>query len=141
MTVYEAFDKICNEFIDRYHEWLQDERDLSEFDYFAKYGFVRPINLHQDNVESLVIFQQHVFCGRYLSKWKKYGYTAKIMRELHRSGFLKYQKDPRFWSMLCSKRHIYYIDLPTAKQIWEESSKRKHESIDDVVKRTFWLNT
>ena len=118
MTAAEAKERIKEEFIRRYYEWLDDEQNLSDHDYGWKYGWLKCETLHKDNQKSVLAFQKYIFSAyRSAVAWEKEGYTRQDIWQLAREGFLSEQERKEYgvW------RTYYFISQRIAKEIYKEA--------------------
>lgn len=113
MTAAEAKVKISEEFMNKFYEWLEDEKNLSDHDFGWKYGWCKPKKLHKDNLKAVTAFQTYIFCSyRNNEQWEKAGYERRVIWELCHESFLSEKME---------KWHTYYyISQRTAKQIYKE---------------------
>lgn len=120
MTMEEAKAKIKAEFMDGFYEWLKDEREMSEDTYGRKYGYGKGEVLHDDSWESLKVYREYFFGGRYLPGWERAGYTREVIRQLKGDGFLSYKEYSNWNARMRGKTDWYFISLKTAKAIYKE---------------------
>lgn len=122
MTSAEAKEMIKKEFIETYHEWLKDEREMPDDDYGRKYGWLKsPDGPHKDNFESVKVFMEYVFCGRYLPGWERAGFDKEVIWSLNKEGFLSYKWYQSYQARIRGKSDFYYISQKTARVIYKES--------------------
>ena len=122
MTTAEAKQAIKDEFIKRFYEWLDDEKNLSDNDFGRKYGWGRGENssLHKDNLKGVACFQKYFFQGRYIQGWEKVGYDRRAIWQLNHEGFLSYQYYSNSQAKALGRTEFYYISQKTAKEIFKE---------------------
>lgn len=114
MTAAEAQERIKEEFIRRYYEWLDDERNLSDHDYGWKYGWLKGPEPHRDNQKSVMVFQSYMFCAyRRAEDWEDQGIPRQLIWQLVREGFLSEE--------LKKRTTYYFISQRTAKALYKES--------------------
>lgn len=124
MTTAEAKEMIKAEFIKRFYEWLDDEKNLAPYDYGRKYGWQKGEILHKDNMKSVLTFQKYMFSGRWLPGWVKEGYDRKIIWALHHEGFLSFAEHYDWMSRQTGKTDFYFISQKTAREIYKEYKAR-----------------
>ena len=124
MTVKEAKEMIKAEFIKRFYEWLDDEKNLDPKDYGWKYGWQKSEVLHKDNLKSVLTFQKYMFSGRWLPEWVKEGYDHKTIWALHHEGFLSLTEHNNWMARQTGKTDFYFISQKTAREIYKESKAR-----------------
>ena len=109
----EAKAKISEEFINRFYEWLDDEKNLPDYEYGKKYGWSKSKELHKDNLKAVEAFQKYIFCAFWMvDRWESFGYDRHVIWELTNDKFLSEQI--RKW------KTYYYISQRIAKQIYRE---------------------
>lgn len=120
MNINEAKLKIAKEFITKYVEWLNDynNHEMSDKDFGWKYGWRRSTPEVKDTQKSMLLFQSHVFSGRYIWAWKEAGIDRSTIYELHRIGFLSYDYCSSYNARLLGKTDFYYISQNKAKEIY-----------------------
>ena len=106
MTINEAKESIKEEYIESFHKWLDDHKNLSE------------------DEKSIIIFQEYIASGRYVQDWIKAGYDANILHELCQEGFLSYQMNCGQTAIKLHKVDFYYLNQNTVKQIYRELKRR-----------------
>lgn len=119
MATQETKERICNEFMSKYREWLNDAAHMDEYDYSRKYGYKKPEAEYKDNLKEVTLFQKYFFAGRYLPAWEKAGYDRADIYALHREGFLSYDYDSSWKARQLKKTDFYYISQKTAKEIYK----------------------
>ena len=119
MTTETAKEKIGLELMTLYHEWLNDEQNLPDEDYAIKYGWGKGEKKHSDSFQSLKVFMDYFFAGRYLPGWVKAGFDEEIIYALHREGFLSYKFYSNWDARMRGKTSWYYINLKTAREIYK----------------------
>ena len=124
MTTAEAKAKIKKEFIERFYQWLDDEKNLSPNDYGWKYGWQKGDVLHQDNLKSVMTFQKYMFSGRWLPDWEKAGYDSRIIWDLNKEGFLSYQMYSNWMARNTGKTDFFFMSQKTAKEIYKEYKQK-----------------
>ena len=113
MAELTAKERIKAEFIRRYYEWLDDEKNLSDHDYGWKYGWKKGDQPHKDNQKSVVVFQSYMFSAyRLADEWEKAGFNRRDIWQLASEGFLSERMHK--W------KTYYYISQRTAKEIYKE---------------------
>lgn len=120
MTAAEAKQKIKEEFIRRFYEWLDDEKNLSEKEFGWKYGWIMKGVQHKDNLTGVVAFQKYGWAGRYLPAWEKEGYPKNVIWQLVREGFLSEDYSCSSRAIREGKTNFDYISQKTAKEILKE---------------------
>lgn len=124
MTTTEAKAKICEEFLTRFYEWLDDYAEMPDKEYGRKYGWQKNPEIEAtDNIKSLVRFQKYIFQGRYTPEWEKAGYPREIIWQLSRDGFLSNQEYSNWNARATGRTSFYYISQKTAKQIYKEAKQ------------------
>ena len=121
MEIKEAKLKIATEFINKYCEWLNDYNnpEMSDSQYGWKYGWLRSAETVKDTQKSLLWFQSHVFCGKYIQQWQKDGIDLQMLVALNRSGFLSYDFCSSSHARVMGKTDFYYISQNKAKGIYK----------------------
>ena len=125
MTIEESRNKIEQEFINRYYEFLKDvnEKEENNRDFGWKYGWVLTDSMKKkfskDTQANMIWFHGHIFSGRWLPQWEKAGYDRKILSELHRIGFLSYKYYSNWNARATGKENLYFISQATAKEIYK----------------------
>lgn len=121
MTTNEAKMKIAKEFITKYIEWLNDYNnpEMSDKDFGWKYGWRRSASEMKDTQKSMLLFQSHVFSGRYIWAWKEVGIDKETVYELRRIGFLSYDYYTSYEARMLGKTDFYYINQNKAKEIYK----------------------
>ena len=121
MTAIEAKERICEEFLAAYREWLADRHELSDMEYGKKYGWQKSERLMsmKDNLQAVSFFQKYIFTGRWLPAWEKVGYDRNAIWDLHREGFLSYQMYSNWQARATGRTDFYYISQKTAKEIYK----------------------
>lgn len=120
MTTNEAKEKICAEFIDKFHEWISDYADMPDAEYGRKYGWQKNPEIPAKNdMKSLMRFQKYIFSGMWLPAWEKAGYERNVIWDLHREGFLSYQMYSNWTARHTGRTDFYYISQKTAKDIYK----------------------
>lgn len=113
MTASEAKQRIKEEFMQKYYEWLNDYVNLSNHDYGWKYGWQKNGKQYKDNQSSVIVFVKYMFSAfRTDDEWEKAGYEREVIHQLNREGFLS--DTTRRWV------RYRYISQATAKQIYKE---------------------
>ena len=120
MTVAEAKAKIAEEWIGGYYEWLRDEKEMPEMEYGRKYGFLKGENPHEDNFETVKVYLEYFFGGRWMYQWEKAGYSREIIWELNREGFLSYKEYSNWRARNTGKTQWFFISQRVARQIYKE---------------------
>lgn len=122
MTTAEAKEMIKKEFIEAYYEWLKDEREMPNDDYGRKYGYLKGDNSpHKDNFESVKVFLDYFFSGRYIQGWVRAGYDRETIWALKNEGFLSYKFYGSYQARIRGKSDFYYINQKTARAIYKEA--------------------
>ena len=116
MTIAEAREAIKKEFMDGYYEWLKDEAEMPEDEYGRKYGWGKG-ETHKDNFDSVKVYMEYFFAGRYLPGWERAGYSKEVIRELHSEGFLSYKWYQSYQARIRGKSDFYYISQKVARAI------------------------
>ena len=124
MTTAEAKERISQEFLSKYREWLTDYADMPNMDYGRKYGWQKnPELTMKDSIKAVTHFQKYIFSGRWLPAWEREGYDRRIIWELNREGFLSYQMYSNWTARHTGKTDFYYISQKNAKEIWKVEKK------------------
>ena len=124
MTTAEAREAIKKEFMDGFYEWLKDEAEMPEEEYGRKYGWGKGAELHKDNFDSVKVYMEYIFAGRYLPGWERAGYSKEIIWELHHDGFLSYKWYQSYQARIRGKSDFYYINQKVARQIYKELKRK-----------------
>ena len=124
MTTAEAREAIKKELIEGFREWLRDEAEMPDDEYSRKYGWGKGKELHKDNFESLKVYMEYFFAGRYLPGWVRAGYSKEIIYELHQEGFLSYKWYQSYQARIRGKSDWYFISQKVARAIYKESKRR-----------------
>lgn len=119
-TIEEAREAIKQEFMEGFYEWLKDEREMSEDDYGRKYGYGKGTTVHEDNWESVKVYREYFFGGRYLPAWERAGYSREAIWQLKQDGFLSYKEYSNWNARARGKTDWFFISLKTARQIYKE---------------------
>ena len=116
MTTAEAKQKIKEEFVRRYYEWLKDEIELSDNDYGRKYGWYKSANgPHKDTLKSVNVFQKYIFSGATQERWEAMGIDRKAIWALRSEGWLSCQEGHY------RRATFYYLSQQRAKEIYKEA--------------------
>lgn len=122
-TVDEARQKISEEFIRRYYEFLSDTQtcEINDKDFGWKYGYYLTENMKKtfakDTQKNLIWFQSHIFSGRYLPKWEKEGFNKYTIWALNHDGFLSLDESHSYRARCEGREMFYYISQATAKEL------------------------
>ena len=118
----EARERISNEFMDRYRQWLKDYIELNDHDYGWKYGWQKNKNkpVLKDCIKTLMTFQQYIFSGRYLPDWEKSGYDRHVIWQLYHDRFLSNKEYSNWQARSTGRTSLYFISQATAKAIYKE---------------------
>ena len=120
MTTAEAKEAIKKEFMDGFYEWLKDEAELPEEEYGRKYGWGKGTIQHEDNFNSVKVYMEYVFAGRYLPGWERAGYSRECIWELHHEGFLSHKWFQSYQARIRGKSDFFYISQKVARAIYKE---------------------
>lgn len=122
MTTTEARARISEEFMSRFHEWLDDYAEMPDMEYGRKYGWAKNPEVEAKNdMKSLIRFQKYIFSGLWDYQWVKLGYEQRTLWELKKEGFLSYQMYSNWEARATGKTDFYYISQKTAKEIYKAS--------------------
>lgn len=121
MTAQEARQAITREFINGFHEWLKDEKEMPDSEYGRKYGWGKGTVLHTDNYKSFTVYIDNFFGGRYLPGWVRQGYDREVIWELQREGFLSYKSYTNWDARMRGLTDWFYINRRTAWAIYNKS--------------------
>lgn len=119
MTTEEAKVLIKTEYIESFRQWLDDEKNLGDWEYGRKYGYGKG-EPHKDNIKGIAVFQKYIFSGRFIQGWVKQGFETKVIWELKKEGFLSYDFYGSSAARARGEQDFYYISQNTAKAIWRE---------------------
>ena len=127
MTKEMAREKIIEEFMSKYYEWLKDREELSNQEYGMKYGWGKSEKLMslKDNLTAVTFFQKYIFSGRWLPQWEKQGYERHIIWELHRSGFLSHDYWTNSNARASGRTDFFYLSQKVAKEVYKEYKGRQ----------------
>ena len=125
MTAAEAKIKLTKEWIDGYYEWLQDYKDMPEQEYAQKYGWLKRKDLpeRKDNWESVKVYLEYIFNGRYIQYWERAGYDRRSIWSLYEEGFLSYKLYSNWNARASGRTEWFYISQRTARQIYKENRR------------------
>ena len=127
--VQAAKDRIKEEFIDRYYDFLKDVPNGETKEFGTKYGILlteEGIRNHsRDTMKNMLWFQQRIFNGRWLPLWVKEGYSKQVIWDLCNKGFLSYQMYSNGMARASNRTDFYYISQRVAKEIYKEYRKKK----------------
>lgn len=119
MTTAEVKERLANEFIAEYYEWLTDLNELPDSEYFRKY-VVKPMEQMKDNQKALLYFQMR-FGEKRLETYERNGYKQEDLMELAKDGFITYEY---YWGRKAKNTgHAgawFKIPQRIAKQIYKE---------------------
>ena len=118
MTTQEAKERITQEFIDGFVEWLKDEAEMSDFDYGRKYGWGKGAVRHTDNFDGFKVYMDYFFTGRYLPGWVRQGYEEEAIWGLYHEGFLSYKNYSNWDARMRNQTQWFYIGRKTARAIF-----------------------
>jgi len=122
MTTAEAREKIKQEFIEGYREWLKDEAEMPEDEYGRKYGYLKSTDIkHEDTFESFKVYLDYFFGGRWLPGWVRQGYPKEVIWELKNEGFLSYKEYSNWNARARGKTDWFFINRKVARAIYKES--------------------
>ena len=121
MTKEEAKERIGQELISGFREWLADRDNLTEDEYGRKYGWGKGENKQSDSLKSLKVYMEYFFTGRYLPGWIRQGYTSEVIWELYHEGFLSYTLYSSYNARMRGKTDWFYIPQRTAREIYKAS--------------------
>lgn len=122
MTTAEAKEMIKKEFMESYREWLKDEREMPDGEYGRKYGWGKsPVGPHKDCFDSVKVFMEYVFAGRYLPGWVRQGYDKETIWALYREGFLSYKNYSNWNARMRGQEDWFFITQKTARMIYKEA--------------------
>ena len=120
MTINEAKERISEEFMSKYREWLKDYAEMTERDYGKKYGWQKNPEIEaKDNLKSVIRFQKYIFSGRWLPEWEKAGYDRETIWQLSREKFLSNQEYSNWNARMTGRTSFYYISQAKAKEIYK----------------------
>lgn len=121
--VEDAKQKIADEFISKYYEFLADVPNGESNDFGWKYGFKftdeGKADHSKDTIKNLCWFQSRVFSGRFIPEWEKAGYSKYTIWELSNQGFLSWQEYSNWQARATGRTSFYYISQKTAKEIYK----------------------
>ena len=109
-----AKERIKEEYIDKFYEWLDDELHMEDIEYGRKYGYCKGKKLHTDCVTSIISFQKYIFSGRTEKGWVDAGYAKEDIWALAKEGFLSR------WENFKERKTYYFITQNRAKEIYKE---------------------
>ena len=122
MTTAEAKEMIKKEFMESYREWLRDEQEMPDDEYCRKYGWGKsPNGPHKDCFDSVKVFMEYFFSGRYLPGWVKAGYDKETIWALHREGFLAYKNYSSWNARMRGQEEWFFITQKVARAIYKEA--------------------
>lgn len=120
-TLEQACDKICREFMYRYHTFIRDVLDYEEKSFGKEYGFYLSADAQKkyskDTQQTLLFFQSNVFSGRFLPAWEKEGYDRNTIWGLKFNGLLSHDYHSNYQARMRGETDFYYISQQTAKEI------------------------
>lgn len=120
-TLKQAWNKICKEFMERYHTFIKDVVEYDEKPFGKKYGFCLIAEAQKkyskDTQQTLLFFQSHVFSGRFLPAWEKEGYDSNTIWGLAYNGLLARDYSSSWQAKMRGETTFYYITQQTAKEI------------------------
>lgn len=123
-SVGAAWEKIVDEFMSRYHEFLADAVNGTTMEFGKKYGFNLNADVltkySKDTQKNLLFFQSHVFSGRYIPAWEKVGYHSNTIWALFHEGLLSHEYYSSWKAHQTGMTDFYYISQKTAKEIHKE---------------------
>lgn len=121
MSTNEVKERICQEYIAKYHEWLTDYAEMPDLEYGMKYGWQKnPELIVKDSIKAITYFQKYIFSGRWLPAWEREGYDRRSIWDLNREGFLSYQEYGNWTARATGRTDFYFISQKTARQIWRD---------------------
>ena len=126
MTTMEAKERIGQELLDSFREWLRDYDEMPDFEFGQKYGWGKGQNKPKENFEGLKRFMDLIFGGRWLPHWVKEGYPREVIIDLNREKWLSYQEYSNWRARATGKTDWYYIPQRTAREIWKKDKEGKH---------------
>jgi len=119
MTTMEAKERIGQELIDSFGEWIRDWDEMPDSEFGRKYGWGKGSNRPKWNFEGLKHFMDLVFGGRWLPHWVKEGYPREVIIDLNREKWLSYQEYSNWHARATGRTQWYYIPQRTAREIWK----------------------
>ena len=119
MTTIEAKEKISQELMDAFREWIQDWDEMPNDELGQKYGYGKGTSRPKWTFDGLKHYMDLVFGGRYMPGWIKAGYPKEVIWDLGRDGFLSYKCYTNWQARHTGRTEWYYIPQRTAREIWK----------------------
>ena len=123
--VSKAWERISEEFMNRYWEFLGDVKNGQTKEFGRKYGILLTeagIEAHsKDTAQNVAWFQQNIFSGRWLPEWEAVGYSRNVIWQLSLDGFLSDKEYSNWTARHTGKTSWFYISQKRAREIYKKA--------------------
>lgn len=126
-AIAEAKERITQEFVNKYYEFLEDVPNGGSKEFGKKYGILltdEGIAHHKkDTMKNFLWYQQNIFTGRYIHGWEEAGYSKCVIWDLYHDGFFAYTYYSNYRARSTGRSEWYYIPQRVAKEIYKANKR------------------